>query len=476
MVIKNYEIGARLDRLPVSKWHRKLLWLIGLGLIIDGFDNYIGGVILAQLTKIGWSNDYYNAAFSSATLAGLFVGSLLAGFLGDKFGRKTTYQINLLIFGIGSIIAAFSVNMVMLIGIRAIIGVGLGAEIVVGFSTFTEFLPSKTRGKWVSMLSLIGNSAPPVATLIGLIVIPAFGPTYGWRAMFLIAGIAAFVVWFLRKAMPESPRWLATKGRTDEAHKIVTDVEHEIEAEMRFSLPPVDDVYQEEEEQVKNPFSTLFKKPLLLRTIVGISVLIGMNISLYTITTWIPTLFVKRGISVTTSIFMTTLILFGAPVGVFIATKVIDKFPRKWFGTIMLVLVAIFSVIYAIQTNPITIVIFGFALISFLYIYVCFASAVYVPELWPTEIRLRGAGFCTAIGRGFAILTPYGVAFLLSKFGEISVFLTIAVIMLVVAVILASLGIESRNKSAEEIAYDALSKKDAKELFANKVNANTPEI
>ena len=95
MVIKNYEIGARLDRLPVSKWHRKLLWLIGLGLIIDGFDNYIGGVILAQLTKIGWSNDYYNAAFSSATLAGLFVGSLLAGFLGDKFGRKTTYQINI---------------------------------------------------------------------------------------------------------------------------------------------------------------------------------------------------------------------------------------------------------------------------------------------------------------------------------------------------------------------------------------------
>ncbi|WP_411683155.1 MFS transporter [Clostridium thailandense] len=456
MGIKN-NIGPRLDRLPTSKWHYKVFWLIGFGLLIDGFDNYLGGIVLAQLVKNSWSNNYLNAAFTSSTMAGLFIGSLFAGFSGDHLGRKVAYQVNLLIFGIASIAAAFSTSMTMLIILRGLIGVGLGAEIVVGFATFAEFVPAKTRGKWSSTLSLLGNCAPPLATLIGYLVMPAFGSNYGWRAMFIIAGIAAVVLWFARHDFPESPRWYAARGLTDKADEILTKIEKEIELEKRIKLPPAGEQVIETSENVKTiPFISLFKGALLRRTILSIFVLIGMNTALYSITTWIPTIFVKSGITVTKSIFMTTLILFGAPLGVFIATRIIDKFSRKWMGVILLLVIAIFGYIYSLQRSETLIIIFGFCLIAFLYIYVCFASAVYVPELWPTEARLRGSGFCNAVGRAVTIFTPYGVAWLMTNYGSVAVFIALGGVLGIVALILATIGIETRQKSIEEIGLDVI--------------------
>lgn len=451
MDIQNH-IGARIDRLPTSKWHYKIFWLIGLGLLIDGVDNYVGGIVLAQLVKNGWSNNYLNGTFSSFTMGGLFIGSLLAGFLGDHLGRKFAYQINLLIFGLSSIASAFATNMTMLIVLRGLSGIGLGAEIVVGFSTFAEFISAKNRGKWSATLSLIGNCAPPLSTLICLLVIPFLSPNYGWRAMFLICGVAALILWLARHNFPESPRWLESQGRYEEANKIICNIEKEIELEYEIKLPSVSGQVIENSPILKNvSLANLFKGPLLKRTILGSFILIGMNTALYSITTWIPTIFVRSGIDVTRSIIMTTLIMFGAPLGVFIATRIIDRFPRKWMGVILLILIAVLGYIYAIQRSKVMIIILGFSLMVFLYIYVCYASAVYIPELWPTEIRLRGSGVCNAVGRIVTIFTPFGVAWLMTNYGSIAVFVTLGGILLIVALIIATIGIETRQKSIEEI-------------------------
>ncbi|MDF2789803.1 MAG: transporter [Neobacillus sp.] len=455
---KQYNIGPRLDRLPASKWHYKVFWLIGIGLLIDGIDNYIGGIVLAQLVENGWSNNYLNATFASATSAGLLIGSLFAGFSGDHLGRKLAYQINLLIFGLASIAAAFSTDMTMLIILRGIIGIGLGAEIVVGFATFAEFVPAKDRGKWSATLSLVGNSAPPIATLIGYLVMPVLGSDFGWRAMFVICGVAALVLWLARHGFPESPRWYAARGDFAKADEILTQVEKEIEMEKGIKLQSVKvEASKESQDLKKIPFSSLFKGQLLRRTILSISVLIGMNTALYSIMTWIPTLFVQSGITITKSLFMTTLILFGAPLGVFIASRIIDKFPRKWLAVTLLLSIAILGYIYSLQTSETLIVIYGFCLIAFLYIFVCFTSAVYVPELWPTEIRLRGSGFCNAIGRGVTIITPYAVAWILSNYGSVAVFVTIGAVLVLVALVVMILGVETRHKSIEEIGNEAFS-------------------
>jgi putative MFS transporter len=455
MYIQN-NIGARIDRLPISKWHYKIFWLIGLGLLIDGIDNYIGGIVLAQLVKNGWSNNYLNAAFTSCTMAGLFLGSLFAGFSGDHLGRKFAYQINLLIFGLASIASAFATNMTMLIILRGLTGIGLGAEIVVGFATFTEFISTKNRGKWSATLSLVGNCAPPIATLIGLLIMPILGPNYGWRAMFLICGISALVLWFARHNFPESPRWYAARGLDNEADKIMSAIETEIELENGIKLPQVicEHTIEDSSDTRNIPFINLFKGSLLKRTILGSFILIGMNTALYSITTWIPTIFVASGINVTKSILMTTLIMLGAPLGVFISTRIIDKFPRKWMGVTLLLLISVLGYIYSLQRSEVMIVIIGFSLIVFLYMYVCFASAVYVPELWPTEIRLRGSGVCNAIGRVVTIFTPFAVAWLMTNWGAVAVFLTIGGVLILVALLIATIGIETRQKSIEEISSD----------------------
>jgi putative MFS transporter len=342
--------------------------------------------------------------------------------------------------------------MTMLIALRGLAGIGLGAEIVVGFATFAELISAKNRGKWSATLSLIGNCAPPLSTSICLLVIPLLGPNYGWRAMFLICGIAALILWFARHNFPESPRWLESQGRYEEANKLISNIEKGIELEHGIKLPPISGQAPVNSCNIKNvSFTSLFKGTLLKRTILGSFILIGMNTALYSITTWIPTIFVKSGINVTKSIIMTTLIMFGAPLGVFIATRIIDKFPRKWMGVILLLLIAVVGYVYALQRSEILIIILGFLLIVFLYIYVCYASAVYIPELWPTEVRLRGSGICNAIGRIVTIFTPFGVAWLMTNYGSIAVFITLGGILVFVALIIATIGIETRQKSIEEI-------------------------
>lgn len=441
-------IGARMDRLPTSKWHWQIFWLIGLGLFVDGFDNYLGSVVLAELVKIGWSDNYWNATFGSVTMAGLFVGSLFAGFTGDHWGRKWAYQINLLIFGLASIAASFATSMLMLTVLRGFIGIGLGAEIVVGFATFTEFVPAHTRGKWSSTLSLVGNMAPPITTMVAYLVMPIFG----WRAMFMIAGVAALIIWVARHGLAESPRWYASRGDLVKADEILSKVEREIEQEKGIKLPPVEAKVETVDIVVeKIPFSSLFKGHLLKTTILAISVLIAMNTAIYSIMNWIPTIFVQSGITITKTLGLTSLMFCGAPLGVFLTSRFIDRFPRKITAITLLLSLAVLAYVYSLQRDETMIVAFGFCMTVVLFMYVCFASAVYVPELWPTHIRLRGSGFCNSIGRLVTVFTPFGVAWILSNYGSIAVFATIAGVLCVAALIIAFIGIETRQKSLEEI-------------------------
>lgn len=450
----NSNIGPRMDRLPISKWHYSILLLMGLGLFVDSFDNYMGGVILADLVKSGWSNNYLNAAFASATMGGLFLGSLFAGFAGDHLGRKFAYQINLLIFGIAAIVASFVNDMITLIALRGIMGIGLGAELVVGFGTFPEFVPASVRGKWVSYLSLIANVAPPIAILTAYLVMPVFG----WRAMFLIGGILALIVWVLRHGLPESPRWYEAHGEFAKADEILTKVEKDIEVEKGIKLPAVEmqDIDQSsavnEIKQVS--FWNLFKGVLLKRTIVASALLIGMNTIVYTVINWVPTIFVQSGISVTKSTGMMTLIMFGAPLGVFISSQIVDRFPRKRMAITLLLIIGLLGYFYSLQRSETAIVIVGFTLTVVNYVFTCFACSVYVPELWPTESRLRGMGLANAIGRVSAVFSPYGVAWLLSNYGSISVFIGLGVVLVLIAIIVATLGIETRRKSLEEISTE----------------------
>src|SRR6204780_4269616 len=214
---------ARVDRLPLSSFHYRIFWLVGAGMFFDGYDLYVAGSVLAATIQTKFSTLPQNLQFVSLTFLGMTIGSLITGFVGDKYGRRFTYQINLLIFGLASLAAAFAQDMNQLIACRFVQGLGLGAEIVVGYSTLTEFVPPKTRGRWLSMMAFLVVAGFPVTALLGYLIIPEFG----WRPMFVIAGVGSLIVWYLRKNLPESPRWLESQGRTEEAEALMQKIETE---------------------------------------------------------------------------------------------------------------------------------------------------------------------------------------------------------------------------------------------------------
>ncbi|CAB3801954.1 Sialic acid transporter NanT [Paraburkholderia caffeinitolerans] len=222
--------AGRLDRLPISRFHWKILGLIAGGAFLDAFDIYLANGSVAAMVKEGFTDLHHGAMFVSSTFVGMMLGAFIAGWL----GRRYSYQLNLAVFGLASIAACFAPNIESLIGLRFIMGLGLGAELVVAAGTLAEFVPPATRGKWVSLLASITNSGLFAALAAGYWVIP----NLGWRYMFALAGVGALVVWFLRHRMPESPRWLESVGRLDEAEATLAAIEREVSAQMG-QLPPV---------------------------------------------------------------------------------------------------------------------------------------------------------------------------------------------------------------------------------------------
>ncbi|MGA7324806.1 MAG: MFS transporter [Rhodomicrobium sp.] len=431
--------GARLDRLPTGAFHRRIFLLIGAGMFFDGYDLYVGTNVLGATLSSGFSTLQQNAQFLSMTFLGLTIGSLAAGFLGDAFGRRFTYQINLLIFGLGSLAAAFAPDMDTLILARFVIGLGLGAEIVVGYSTLTEFVPPASRGRWLAFMSLIVVCGLPATAILGTFIIPAFG----WRPMFVIAGVGALIVWVIRKYMPESPRWLESKGRFAEAEKLVS----EIEKEAGVNLPPVAPAPAPKIYTLWN----LFGPTLLPRMVVGSVVLITINTLIFGFVVWLPTFFVQQGLSITKSFSYTLIIVLGAPVGCAIGAFLSDAIGRKPTIIGTSVLTIIFGVIYPQMSDPTLMLATGSCLILCIYILVAILYGVYTPELFPTEVRLRANGICNMFGRGATIISPFIVVALFKAYGVAGVTAFMSGLLLLQIIVVAAWGIEPARRSLEDL-------------------------
>jgi len=436
--------GGRLDRLPIGPFHYRIMMLIGIGMFFDGFDIYLAGTVLGVTLKSGFSTLSENAAFVSATFVGMMLGSFGTGFLGDRYGRRFTYQFNLLLFGLASLAAAFAPNMTVLIICRFFMGVGLGAENVVGYSTMTEFVPASSRGKWLGWTAVCVVSGLPVALLVASFVVPAFG----WRAMFVAGGIGAMIVWYLRKNLPESPRWLEAVGRTDEAEALMRSIESE--AAQGKPLPPVTTVPKG---APGISVGTLFRPPLLSRMIVGSVCLITINTLLYGFVTWLPVFFIKQGLTVATSFGYALLMGLGAPVGSAIGALTADRWGRKRTIIGSSALTIALGLIYPMISDPILLPAVGFALTIPIYILVALLFGIYIPELFPTEVRLRASGMVNTLGRGATIITPFLVVTLFESRGISGVLSLMIGLLLLQIVVVALMGIEPRQKSLEDLDF-----------------------
>jgi MFS transporter, putative metabolite:H+ symporter len=451
---QSIHVGARLDAIPLGRFHYRMLALIGAGMFFDSFDVYMAGAILAALLHSGESTLAQNASFVSATFLGMMIGAWLAGVLGDRFGRRFSYQLNLAIYGLASIAAAFAPSIQWLIVLRLVMGLGLGAELVVGYGALSEFIPAQFRGRFGAILNFINNLALVFSTFLGWLVIPYFG----WRCLFAVAGIGAMIIWVLRKSMPESPRWLAAKGRAADAEATLRDIEgkagraEETTSSTAFASnataaataasPPA-------------PLRELFSPRMLGRTVTGIVVLVVFLATYYAFVSWMPTFLLKQGHSFSNSLVLTTLMFTGAPVGSLIAYALADRLGRKWGIVLFSVLAILFWVVYPFAQTRLLIVALGFAITCCICVLSSLSMGSYIPELFPTSLRLRGSGLCNTVGRGFNIFMPYIVTSSFISFGIVGVIALICGMLILQAIVVATIGVETRSRSLEDIDEQA---------------------
>jgi MFS transporter, putative metabolite:H+ symporter len=437
--------GARLDRLPISPFHYRIFWLVGAGMFFDGYDLYIAGGVLASTIQSKFSTGPENLKFISLTFVGMTLGALITGFVGDRMGRRFTYQINLLIFGLASLAAALAQDMTQLIACRFVQGLGLGAEIVVGYSTLTEFVPPKTRGRWLSMLAFIVVAGFPVTALLGYLIIPAFG----WRPMFVIAGVGSLIVWYLRKNLPESPRWLEGQGRTAEAEALMQSIEKE--AAGGGTLPPV--VVPAPVPQVAA--MDMLKPPLLQRLFVGSWVLITINTLIFGFVIFLPQFFLRQGLTITNSLAYTLVLSIASVTGCAVGAYLSDAIGRRWSIIGASVVTIVTGYIYArfnAGADPAVVLSVGFILIVAIYVQTAILFGVYTPELFPTEIRLRANGICNTFGRGATVVSPFIVGALMASYQLPGVVWLMIGLVVVQIVVVWAWGVEPRNRGLEEVA------------------------
>jgi MFS transporter, putative metabolite:H+ symporter len=434
--------GARLDRLPIARLHWRILGLVGAGAALDAFDIYLAGGVVAAMLKEGFSTSVEGAVFISATFFGMLIGAGFAGYLGDRMGRRYSYQFNLGLFGLASLAACFAANITILIWLRFVMGIGMGAELVVAAGTLCEFIPPAYRGRWISMLGLLTNSGLLIASSVGYLVIP----TLGWRYMFAIAGAGALIVWVLRKKMPESPRWLEAVGRLSEAEATLQAFEREVAAGRELPPPAV----VRARPMVVAPFSALVRPAMIGRTIAAALTVMTANVSVYGFVAWLPTFLLEQGMTIVQSLSFTTLMASGSVAGALVAMAVGDRFSRQKSILTSCVAIAALGALYPMLRDPTEIAVGGFALVTAIYTLVTLGVYAYVPELFPTEYRLRGAGLASMCGRAAAIATPYLTIWLFKHFGVEAVLLVVIAMLAALSVAILTLRVETAKLSLDD--------------------------
>ena len=441
--------GARLDRLPISRFHYRMLWLIGAGALMDAFDLYLAGGVMAKMVEDGFSTVAANASFLSAGFFGMLVGAGFAGYFGDRFGRRYSYQTNLLIFGLASLAGAFAPSIGVLTALRFVMGLGLGAEIVVASGTLCEFVPPSHRGRWISLLVIIVNLGFLASTIISYFVIPALG----WRWMFGIAAVGALAVWVARKGMPESPRWLESVGKSKEAERTLRQIEASVEVQ-HGPLPPVNRIDDVKTAPVS--IAALFAPDMLARTVVASLIVVATLVTIFSFVAWLPTFMVKEGFSVVKSLGFSTLMSFGGPLGGILGFCLSDRMPRRRSIVSVCALVIALGLLYPTVHQSAAIVGMGFALVTAIYTLVALGMYTYVPELFPTALRLRGTGFASVCGRGASIVSPYLVVLVFSRFGLSGVLMAVVGLLALLIIAVLAIGVETASSSLENISEMAV--------------------
>ncbi|RKP48158.1 MFS transporter [Trinickia fusca] len=450
-------IGARLDRLPATRSIWKYVVLLSLGFFFELYDLLYSGYIAPGLVKSGvltvTTHGLFGttgvASFIAALFAGLFIGTIACGFLADRFGRRAIFTWSLLWYTAANVVMAFQDTAGALNFWRFVVGLGLGVEMVTIGTYISELVPKRIRGRAFACEQAVGFSAVPVVAFLAYLLVP-HSPLGldGWRWVVLIGAHGAIFVWWIRRALPESPRWLAQQGRVEEADRVLRMLEAKVEAEYGRPLPlpaPAEPVAGH------GGFKDMWVPPYRTRTLMLTIFNVFQTVGFYGFANWVPTLLIKQGITITTSLMYSSLIALAAPVGPLIGLLIADRFERKSVIVAMSGTAIVCGLLFSHSFAAWALVALGIGLTLANNI-MSYSFHAYQAELFPTALRARAVGFVYSWSRFSAIFTSFAIAAVLKGFGTAGVFVFVAGAMAIVMAVIGFLGPRTKGLALERIS------------------------
>ena len=406
----------RLDRLPVTRRHVKLLGGSGIGWALDAMDVGLIGFIMAALTTHWGLTHTETSWLASAGFIGMALGATFGGLLADRFGRRNVFAATLLVYGLATGASALAGGLAVLIALRFLVGLGLGAELPVASTLISEFAPRKVRGRMVVILEAFWAVGWLAAAVIGAFIIPL--NDNGWRWALALGMVPAFYALYVRMKLPESVRFLEAKGRHSEAEGIVTSFEASEPTRLRFQGEPhssdasrvLDETQQDAAIVGGSSGSTgsasgIWSPTLRRRTTALWTVWFCINLSYYGAFTWIPSILVDQGYTLVKSFTFTLIITLAQLPGYAVAAFLIERWGRRSTLATFLAGSAVAAALYGFAGVEWQIIAAG-CLLSFFNLGAWGALYAIGPELYPTTMRARGTGAATGFGRIASILAP----------------------------------------------------------------------
>ncbi len=425
-------VAERLDALPFTRTHLKVLTGSGLGWALDAMDVGLVSFVLTALIAQWHLTGEQASWIASAGFVGMAVGASVGGLLADRFGRRSVFAVTLLIYGLATGASALAGGLAALIALRLVVGLGLGAELPVASTYVSEFAPARSRGRLIVMLEAFWAIGWTAAAVIGFFVIPASAD--GWRWAFALGAIPAVYALLVRWGLPESARWLEKQGRHAEADAVVARFEASAAVggaqrhRVRSAAPAARPVTVTARER----WAGLFSSELRTRTLALWLVWFCVNFAYYGAFIWIPSILFAQGYDLVRSFGFTLIITLAQLPGYVAAAWLIEVWGRRVTLSVFLVGSAVSALLFGTASTPGAIIAAGMAL-SFFNLGAWGALYAVTPENYPTSMRATGSGGAAGVGRIASIIAPLTVPWLLASGGAPLLFAVFSVFFLVAA-------------------------------------------
>jgi putative MFS transporter len=443
------DIGHRLDHLPVGPVHRRVVIAIGLGLFFEVYEIFLSGTIATALKmQYGFDGPALQLLLASSFL-GMFFGAAIFGRIADRIGRRRAFLVNLVWFSVWSALGAIAPNPWMLVGARFMAGIGVGAEYPIADSYLSDVLPKAHRGRLAAWAYTCSFVAVPALGFLSLALDGRrlFG-FEGWRVLLLVGAIGALLIIALRRGLPESPRWLASVGRVDEARAALRDFESGTGQAPEYVKDECHDDAQPA--RTVSPIARLRLSPYRQRLLMLGVFHLFQPFGYYGFGTLAVLVLISRGYDVTSSLLFTAVSFVGYPLGSLISIPLLKRFERKYLIMVMVAVMATCGILFATVSSHALIVVFGLLITAssnvFSNIY-----HVYQAEIFPSDVRATAVGWTYSVSRLSSAALPFILVPVLDYYGATAMFTTVLVALAAAIAVIAAIGPRTTGRSLDEI-------------------------